>query len=134
MDARDAATLGHLFEFEEDRMIITFEYEDDEGEMIAVELPAKFEVCPLCNGKGSHVNPSIDAHGLTSEDFDNDPNFREDYFSGVYDQDCNECHSKRVVPVPSDLSNKEDLVRFEKLLQDEAQYRREIAYEMKMGY
>jgi len=62
----------------------------------------RFEVCPLCDGKGKHVNPSIDAHGLTREDFDEDPDFAESYFRGDYDQRCNLCSGEKVVPVPLD--------------------------------
>lgn len=58
----------------------------------------KYTVCPLCEGKGSHVNPSIDACGLTAEDFHNDPQFFEDYRSGVYDIPCNLCSGLRVIP------------------------------------
>jgi hypothetical protein len=58
----------------------------------------KYTVCPLCEGKGSHVNPSIDACGLTAEDFHNDPQFFEDYRSGVYDILCNLCSGLRVIP------------------------------------
>lgn len=64
-----------------------------------VPLPFIYEVCPLCSGKGTHVNPSIDSHGLTAEDFHEDPGFREEYLSGRFDQTCNECHGDRVVPV-----------------------------------
>ena len=71
--------------------------ETDEKELIS--LPAKYDVCGTCNGKGSHVNPSIDAHGISPEEFDEDPDFREEYLSGMYDVDCYECHGKRVVPV-----------------------------------
>ena len=60
----------------------------------------KFEVCPRCNGEGKHVNPAIDSHGLSREDFDADPDFEEDYFSGVYDVECYECKGLRVVKVP----------------------------------
>jgi len=70
----------------------------DEG-TVTVELPAKFEVCDTCRGKGSHVNPSIDGNGLTAEDFAEDPDFREDYFSGVYDVACYQCKGLRVVAV-----------------------------------
>lgn len=58
---------------------------------------AKYQVCPVCNGEGKTVNPSIDAHGLTAEDFYEDPDFAEDYKSGVYDIVCNGCHGQRVV-------------------------------------
>jgi hypothetical protein len=54
-------------------------------------------VCPVCDGEGKTVNPNIDAHGLTKEDFDEDPDFAEDYMSGVYDITCAACSGKRVV-------------------------------------
>lgn len=72
-----------------------------------LEIPAVYEVCGTCDGKGKHVNPSIDAHGLSREDFDEDPGFREDYFSGRYDIQCNECHGARVTPVVSDHAPEE---------------------------
>lgn len=81
------------------RMTVTFsDFENDEGEFEDIVLPFKFQVCSTCNGKGSHVNPSIDSHGLTSEDFYEDPDFAEDYFSGVYDVACYECGGKNVTP------------------------------------
>ena len=61
-----------------------------------------WDVCPTCKGNGKHVNPSIDASGLTSEDFNDDPDFAEDYRSGMYDVTCYECHGKRVVPIDDD--------------------------------
>jgi hypothetical protein len=80
----------------------------DEGRMVAtLETEAKpwvqtvvrfqYETCPTCDGKGTHVNPSIDASGLTGEDM-SDPDFREDYLSGVYNVPCYHCHAKRVIP------------------------------------
>ena len=73
--------------------------EEGQGQIIArIEIPATYEVCGTCEGKGSHVNPSIDAHGLTANDFYDDPDFREEYFSGRYDVACYECKGKRVVP------------------------------------
>ena len=62
-------------------------------------LPGKYEVCDRCRGKGTHVNPSIDEHGITQEEFDQDPGFQEDYMSGVYDVQCYECKGERVVMV-----------------------------------
>jgi hypothetical protein len=58
------------------------------------------EVCERCRGEGSHVNPNIDGHGLSQEDFDEDPDFKENYMSGVYDVQCEECKGLRVVDVP----------------------------------
>lgn len=85
----------------QDKMVVTLYDDDAEGDEveIEVELPTRFEVCPTCEGRGSHTNPSIDCNGLSSEDFEQDPDFREDYFSGVYDVQCYGCGGRRVVPV-----------------------------------
>ena len=48
-------------------------------------------ICPACSGNGTHTNPNIDAHGLSAEDFADDPDFAEDYFSGTYDVRCSAC-------------------------------------------
>lgn len=61
-------------------------------------LPAKFEVCDRCQGEGKHVNPNVDGHGLSREDFDQDPDFEEAYFSGVYDVTCYTCKGEKVMP------------------------------------
>lgn len=51
----------------------------------------KWMICPACDGEGETVNPSIDAGGLSAEDFAEDPDFAEDYRSGVYDVCCAAC-------------------------------------------
>jgi hypothetical protein len=83
----------------------------DKGRMVAevardyderVWIPFEYEVCDLCGGKGTMVNPNIDRNGLTHEDFDEmGPEFEEDYFRGVYDQPCARCDGDRVMPVPT---------------------------------
>lgn len=57
----------------------------------------KYQICPVCDGEGKTVNPDIDSNGLTREDFDEDPDFREDYMSGMYDITCKACKGLRVV-------------------------------------
>ncbi len=69
--------------------------ENDEEETVL--FPAKNIVCYTCDGKGTTVNPAIDGNGLTQEDFDEDPDFRENYFSGVYDVQCRTCKGQRVI-------------------------------------
>lgn len=90
-------------ELDESRMRLTYDVttEDENGDEVEIEvsLPAKFEVCGTCDGRGSHVNPSIDADGISPEDFAEDPEFAESYFGGAYDQPCNECGGRRVVAV-----------------------------------
>jgi RecJ-like exonuclease len=58
----------------------------------------KLKICPRCEGRGKHTNPNIDGHGLSREDFDNDPQFEEDYFAGVYDVKCHKCKGEKVIP------------------------------------
>ena len=78
----------------------TILYMDDGTEK---QLPTKNEVCGNCRGEGSHVNRAIDGNGITSSEMDeilhDDPEFLDNYMSGVYDVPCDECHGKRVVPV-----------------------------------
>lgn len=65
----------------------------------SMRVPAKREVCPTCDGTGSHVNRSIDGNGLTAEDFEQDPDFRDSYMAGHYDVRCEQCKGANVVTV-----------------------------------
>ena len=100
-------------------------------------MPVKYEVCGTCDGRGSHVNPSIDCNGLTSDDFYDDPDFESDYFSGRYDVTCYECGGKRVTPVVDksrlDDRQKEVLHEIEENARYEAEYEAEVAAERRMG-
>ena len=94
----------------------------------------KWEVCGTCDGRGKVVNPSIDAHGITADEFYDDPDFAEDYHRGVYDIPCPECHG-RTTSLGIDLKNTEaeTLKYIEKWFRDEASYRAEVAAERRMG-
>lgn len=95
-----AAREGDWYEsFCEETMTATVVFHTgDDGEIVEeFELPVKYEVCMTCGGKGSHVNPSIDACGISSDDFDDDPDFEEEYFSGAYNVTCYGCAGKRLV-------------------------------------
>ena len=114
--------------------VILWETEDDEGTEQVFRLPCVWEVCPTCDGNGRHVNPSIDAGGLSAEDFDQDPDFYEGYMGGVYDVTCAECGGKRVVPVPDvQACDKAILKRYISHLEDEAAHARDVAAERRMG-
>lgn len=100
MDRRDTIRImGHWWHrLDEGRMIAFIYGEDNETEF---EIPIKFEMCGTCGGKGKHVNPSIDAHGITEDEWGQwDSEEQELYMSGGYDIECNECQGKRVIPVP----------------------------------
>ena len=105
MDSREISHQWWL-EFDERRMTLSFidpdRFDAEEMEEATLEVPAVYAVCPLCEGRGSHVNPSIDSQGLTQEDFEEaGPEFKEDYVAGVFDQPCVQCKGRRVVPVVS---------------------------------
>jgi len=85
-------------------------WDDDEGRELRYIVPARFEVCQSCRGKGTRVNPAIDGHGISSEEFAEDPDFEEAYWRGDYDIRCDECNGQRVVPVP-DLSKVPEILR-----------------------
>lgn len=142
MDCRDrsAAYPKWYKSFDLRKMTVTVEltwedgdkyYEDEE-----VIFPVKFEVCPLCNGRGKHINPSIDAHGISPEEFRNDPQFEEDYFGGFYDVTCYECGGRNVVPeidLGSSQLDKKMLKLFYEWQKDMADFRRECEAERRMG-
>jgi len=73
---------------------------DFEGE-VELEFPGKPSLCGSCRGTGVTTS-HVDGNGLTSEDFDRDPDFRDDYLAGVYDRPCSACHGQRTVIVPDE--------------------------------
>lgn len=122
-------------------MTKTITWEDDDGVEWETKVPASWVVCPKCEGEGKHVNPSIDGHGLSAEDFAEDPDFAEEYLAGRYDVTCYECKGLRVVAELADLDTPgltaeqiaaiqytEERERFE------AEYRNQCRHERMMGY
>tara|TARA_R110002020_G_scaffold2230_3_gene10382 strand:+ start:2022 stop:2513 length:492 start_codon:yes stop_codon:yes gene_type:complete len=79
-----------------------FKWED--GSLIPqVLLPGVYEVCNVCQGKGTVVDPRMDRNGLGEEQL-NDPDFMDGYWSGRFDIPCRECKGRRVV-MRVDVSN-----------------------------
>lgn len=117
---------------------MVLQFENDDGDEVEVEVPAKFEVCPKCEGSGSHVNKAVDGHGISREEFDQDPDFEEAYFSGRYDVTCTECDGLRVAEViDHDLctpEQKTQLAEWERQQCLRAQWRAEERHERAMGY
>jgi hypothetical protein len=117
-----------------DRMVGIILLEDDDGDEEEASVRVKYVVCETCEGRGKHVNPSIDGNGLTSEDFAEDPEFREEYMSGRYDVTCYECKGERVV-LDLDRDNVEAslLARIDSMLEEREDDERERAAERRMG-
>jgi hypothetical protein len=112
---------------------------DGQIEFLNILLPAKRVVCPRCDGSGTHVNPSIDGNGLTAEDFVEDPDFRESYFSGVYDVRCERCDGNNVVDEIDEeecrkrLSWRKGLYRYFNRMELDNQAHAEAFYERQAG-
>ena len=123
--------------FDESTMTAEVTVWDDDDEEISETMPVKFEVCSLCSGTGSHVNPSIDSGGLSSDDFYDDPDFADDYRSGCYDVTCFECGGQRVTPEIDmgrlDARQKEVLKELEQRARDDAEYEALVASEIRYG-
>ena len=114
---------------------LTIVEEDEVGELeTQLLVNIEWEVCESCGGRGVYVNPNIDAHGLSREDFDEDPDFADDYRSGVYDVRCGECRGERVVPIARARSVEDHLrlERWERRQAAIAQANHDDAYAMRM--
>lgn len=110
---------------------------NEDGDEYVAALPAIKIVCGRCDGTGKHVNPAVDGHGLSREDFDEDPDFAEDYFSGVFDVTCHECHGERVLLVvdheQAAIECPDDYQRWCDHERELANMRAEMAAERRMG-
>lgn len=113
---------------------LTFTYFDDNGDEIEYSLPANYEVCDRCRGRGVHDHPAF-SNGLTREDFDEDPDFQDDYMSGMYDVACEECHGNRVVlEVDRETADPATLALYDDKMQCELESRIEQRNWEKYGY
>ena len=92
--------------------------------------PAEYEVCEVCGGQGTHVNPNIDRDGISPEKFAEDPDFEKDYHSGVHDVQCVACKGRRVVLTPSSDNGK---IAFRDAWDSDSAYFAEMESERRMG-
>ena len=114
---------------------IRFTTENDDGTEIEHDLPAKYEVCPRCRGKGSHDHSAF-SNGITSSEWSEwDSEEQESYLKGDYDVPCEECKGLRVILIPDeDRCDKEILRLYKDHLQFEADLRREDRNQERFGY
>lgn len=109
--------------------------ETDEGteEFIEMTLPAKYEICTRCEGKGSHTNPSIDGHGISEDEWngpDWDDESRETYLTGGYDVRCEaRCKDGKVVVIDIDALTTDQTKVFEEYMEGVEEDEREAAYD-----
>jgi hypothetical protein len=127
------------------RETINLKYENDEGEEVTLTLPAKMEVCDDCGGHGYTLRGGMRGAAYTMEEFNEsfDEEDREEYFrhGGKYDEQCQTCHGKNVVPaVDEDQLSPEQKKQYEeyeehanRMAQLDADARAEEAAERRMG-
>jgi hypothetical protein len=134
-DSRVRAARRWYESFDEKSMVATVTVYDGEADIEEeLDIPVKFEVCPTCEGRGKHVNPSIDCDGLTAKDFREDPDLADGYFSGRCDVTCYGCGGNRVVPVPDESRcDTEDLAKLNAYLDEQVEFRRLQEAERRMG-
>ncbi len=78
---------------------------DDEADTVTRTLGFRYCVCDTCAGRGKHVNPSVDAGGADTEDWDEED--FERYMGGAYDVACYECKGRGLTPVPEPRDDEE---------------------------
>jgi hypothetical protein len=80
---------------------VTINEEEKEAKVeiddIVSKVPFKWQLCPVCEGDGSVVDPAVDSSGLATRDMA--PEVREAYHSGSHDTECPECEGRRVAPL-----------------------------------
>ena len=109
-------------------------YEDD-GTEKEIWVPAKYEVCDACNGRGKYVNPGIDSGGITGEEMSElGDDFLEDYMGGTYDVTCDLCDGRNVMLTADDSAISKDIREKWYAHEDEqASYEAELAAERRFG-
>lgn len=67
---------------------------------LVVKFPARWVVCPACDGGGTDRGRSVECDGggfTASEWAEQDDEFREDYMTGRYDRTCETCKGRTTV-------------------------------------
>jgi hypothetical protein len=131
---RAANHQNHWYDIDAKNLVAYVALENEEGEEELHEVKLKFEVCPTCDGRGKHVNPSIDCNGISSQDFYDDPDFADDYQQGMYDVTCYGCKGERVVPMMDrNRTNHKIVEMIDKQQEFDEQYEAQRLAEIRMG-
>ncbi|UNH29089.1 hypothetical protein MNY64_16195 (plasmid) [Moellerella wisconsensis] len=93
-----------------------------------------WEICGCCEGHGKVDNPAF-SEGFTGSEWNElDNEFRK----GTYDVQCRNCKGSGKVKVPDvsrmTFAEKRVLVAQRREAREDAEYRRQAAHELRMGY
>ena len=115
-------------------MKFTFTQESDEGEETSYILPLTMDVCPTCKGRGTHINPSVDAGGYNDDGDDVDEYGENLYLSGFYNVNCQTCHGRNVVPsIDRHAADRDALKVWDKKSEEEEEFEAMCRSERRMG-
>jgi hypothetical protein len=108
------------------------------GSQATVSCESRFEICNTCQGRGKHVNPSIDCNGITASEWaDWDEEDQERYWTGGYDVACSQCKGERVIQVleydTKNLLYNWCCERLSEYYEGQYQSAQEYAWEKRMG-
>ena len=101
-------------------------------------VPARYEICPTCEGCGTDRGASVecDGGGFTSSEWaEQDDDFKAGYLAGAYDQPCASCRGTpgRVLVPDLDALSAEDRAAYEQDQRDDAEERWIRRMEMRSG-
>ena len=107
---------------------------------ITINAPIHNVLCPMCEGDGTVVDPSIDSSGISNEDFYEDPEFENAYHSGFYNIRCPSCKGNKIIQTIdcSQVNEESDLHAIVTIIKDAEEERHQLAEEraneLKWGY
>lgn len=107
-------------------------YVEEEGGVVEVTLPTKWEICVECRGNG--MSSSYLGAFTSSEWAEEDEEFKEDYMAGKYDKSCEYCDgSGKVRVVDWERLDEKTTAAYIAQLEEEAQDRATERAERAMG-
>lgn len=109
---------------------IEVEYDDREGNSQIVELELIPEICSRCSGSGKVLSGSLEGAVISQEEFNEDPEFCEQYHSGFYDKICPDCSGTGcILNIDPELNNND----IKEAIKDEIDYQFQCKREREIG-
>jgi len=118
---------------------INFTYTDNtpegDGAEVTEALPARWEICHVCEGDGKH---SRDIGAITESERQNDwtPEEFDGYLAGAYDKTCDDCKGtgKALALDLNAITDPATLKDVKRQLRQTRRFAQERAHEIAMGY
>lgn len=114
------------------------EHDCEGAEEVEIEhdLPARWELCGLCEGEGKH-SLAVSGEGITESEWaDWSHEERESLFAGEYDRRCEDCKgSGKILVVDREAIKDPELKKaYDRQVRQEERERRQAAIDAKWGF